>query len=64
MHDRCAVGDYSGRFGELNGSGKQEVVENSTNVTLSDFIGLIFIISGGGIEGCGIIVPEYGEINV
>ena len=45
---RCAVGDYSGRFSELNGGGIEEEVENGTNRTLTDFIGLVFIVSGGG----------------
>ena len=50
---RCAVGDYSGRFGKLDGSGRQYIV--------MDLIGLYVIVSGGNKTACGKIVPEYGE---
>ena len=57
------MGDYSGRFGELNGSGREVKTENKTGVVLADFIGLSVFVMGGGKTACGTIMPTFGKYD-
>ena len=59
------MGDYSGRFGTLDGSGRKLIRENATTFGLKSLLrsNLSVFVSGEGKTAYGSIIPEYGETN-
>lgn len=59
---RCALGDYYGRFGKLNGGGKVQIEDKDANLIhlLQGQELSVFVYNETAIA-CGNIKPVYGE---
>ena len=55
----CPAGNYTVRFGALNGSGRKTVVDEI--ITLQQFLQNSVYISYQGKFICGKVTPVYGE---
>ena len=60
--DECAPGDYSQRFGKLDGSGRNKAIENRTDeVTIQALLDYSVYVEVEGETLCGKLMPVFGE---